>query len=373
MNAKIYIEDYNCITPIGTDIASNWKSLLDNKSEIKTHQILDNHPGCYASIVDNDIINTEFSKITDRTDFTRFEKLLIIAINPIIKSKSVAENSLLVLSTTKGNISEISQKSELPESAHLYFSAQKIADFFNFKTKPIIVSNACVSGVMAVSIAKTLIETDKYDDAYIIAGDELTPFVVSGFNSFQALSEKPCKPYDSQRNGISIGEAAAAIYISRKESTFEILGSSSINDANHISGPSRTGEGLVRSIQKAIEESDIQPSVIDYISAHGTATIYNDEMEAIAFNRLNLQNTPVNSLKGYYGHCLGASGLLEIIVGLECSKNSVLLPTKNFENIGVSQLINVIAEKKNAEIKLFLKTASGFGGSNSAIIIKRTN
>ena len=94
------------------------------------------------------------------------------------------------------------------------------------------------------------------------------------------------------------------------------MGDATCNDASHISGPSRTGEGLFRSITAAINEAKIKLEDIDYISAHGTATIFNDEMEAIAFNRLGMESIPLNSFKGYFGHTLGASGLVETIVGL---------------------------------------------------------
>jgi len=178
--------------------------------------------------------------------------------------------------------------------------------YFGFTTEPIVVSNACVSGVLAVAVAKRMMQSGVYDDAFLVAGDEVSEFVLSGFNSFQAMSENPCKPYDKDRNGVTLGEAVAAVYISSDESkiekgTIKILGDGSVNDANHISGPSRTGEGLYRSIASALKEANVTSNQIDYLSAHGTATLYNDEMEAIAFNRLDLENVPVNSYKGFLG------------------------------------------------------------------------
>src|SRR5690606_14514693 len=197
--------------------------------------------------------------------------------------------------------------------------AKKIADVFGFKIRPIVIANACASGVLAVSVAKNMFECGLYEDAYVLAGDEVSEFGISGFTSFQAMSSEPCKPYDENRDGITIGEAAAAVYITSSPSDglyFEVLGESAVNDANHISGPSRTGEGLFRSIINALKEAQVSAGQVDYLSAHGTATIYNDEMESIALTRAGLQHTPVNSLKGFYGHCLGASGLLEIIIAM---------------------------------------------------------
>ncbi len=229
---------------------------------------------------------------------------------------------------------------------------------------------------MAIAVAKNMIQAGKYKDAFVIAGDEISEFVISGFNSFQAIGSEPCKPYDKNRNGINIGEAAAAAYITSEPSEnekfrFKVLGDSAINDANHISGPSRTGDGLYGSIKNAMMEAHISAEEIGFISAHGTATLYNDEMESIAFNRMELQNIPLNSMKGYYGHCLGASGLLESIISMESALQNTLIPSKNFEEIGVTQPLNIIKENQPANIRYILKTASGFGGCNAAIVLEK--
>src|SRR5690606_36474465 len=155
------------------------------------------------------------------------------------------------------------------------------------------------------------------------------------------VSHSVCKPFDRDRIGINLGEAVAAVYLTKmpKESSVKILGSGTFNDANHISGPSRTGEGLFRSIQKAMEKSNIE---IDYLCAHGTATIYNDDMESIAFNRANLSEIPTNSLQAYFGHTLRASGLLETILGIHSLKNNTLIQSLEFENQGTTHPVNII-------------------------------
>src|SRR5699024_5555775 len=186
---------------------------------------------------------------------------------------------------------------------------------------------------------------------FIVGGDLVTQFILSGFNSFQALSGEACKPYDKNRIGINLGEVAAAVLVTPSkenlaEEAVEILGDATQNDANHISGPSRTGEGLYRSVKRALKESKIQPKEIDYISAHGTATVFNDEMEAIAFNRLGMEEIPLNSLKGYFGHTLGASGLIETIIGMHALNRNILIESKGYTEHGVSKPLNVI--RKNS-------------------------
>jgi 3-oxoacyl-[acyl-carrier-protein] synthase-1 len=304
--------------------------------------------------------------------------MFILALEPMVSKQEITAKTAFILSTTKGNIDALANTENAIENAQLGILAGRVSSFFGFKTEPIIVSNACVSGILAIAVAKRMIQTGLYDDAFVVAGDAISEFVLSGFNSFQAMSSEPCKPYDKERTGVTLGEATAAVYITANKSkvnkrSFKIVGDGAINDANHISGPSRTGEGLFRSINSALKEANIKASKIDYISAHGTATMYNDEMEAIAFNRLELQNTPVNSLKGYYGHTLGASGLLETVLAIESANNNKLIISKGYKDCGVTQPINIISESKKHEIKYFLKTASGFGGCNTAVLFEKVN
>lgn len=376
MRKEIYITDYNCVTPLGFDVKSNWQAILEGKSGVALHQVSDNLEAFFVSKIDSEKLDVEFNNNFDNQDFTRLEKMFLLSLKPLVEKHHISDETAFILSTTKGNISLLKNKKSLPESVFLSKLAQKLADFFGFKTKPIVVSNACVSGVMAISVAKNMIQAEKYKDAFVIAGDEISEFVISGFNSFQAIGSEPCKPYDKNRTGINLGEATAAIFITSElnqtdKFRFKVLGDSAINDANHISGPSRTGDGLFASIQNAMKEAKVSADQIDFISAHGTATIYNDEMEAIAFNRMELQNVPLNSMKGYYGHCLGASGLLESIISMESALKSILIPSKNFEEMGVSQDLNIIKENQSAEIKHILKTASGFGGCNAAIVLEK--
>lgn len=376
MQREIFITETNIITPLGFDVATNIQNIEDKISGIQLHddKKFSENP-FFGAMVNDEELDAAFAKISSSSEFTRLEKMMILALHPIVKTVPDQKTAFL-LSTTKGNITELSTSNELPESAYLQNLAKKIAAFFNFKTEPIVISNACVSGILAVATAKRLIEANLYDNAYVIAGDEFSEFVFSGFSSFQALSEKPCKPYDAARNGLNLGEATATVYITSdknlaKKGDVKIIGDGAINDANHISGPSRTGEGLVRSIESAFKESGIQASQINYISAHGTATIYNDEMEAIAFNRLGMKNVPLNSMKGFYGHTLGASGLLETVIAIESARKNRLFVSLGFDEIGVSESVNIIAENQDSDIKYFLKTASGFGGCNTAVIFEK--
>ncbi|WP_281226026.1 beta-ketoacyl-[acyl-carrier-protein] synthase family protein [Flavobacterium aquiphilum] len=376
MIKEVYINETNCITPLGFDVASNIKNIRNAVSGIQLQDKpkLFNSP-FYASIISDVDLDLAFAKMTTAVNYSRLEKMMILALEPIIKNSKVIlnERTAFILSTTKGNVTAL--ETENVQQAYLNQLAKNIVDFFEFKTEPIVVSNACVSGILAVSVAKRLVQAELYDNVFIVAGDEVSKFVLSGFNSFQAMSEMPCKPYSVNRNGVTLGEAAAAVLVSSngENAKIKILGDGSINDANHISGPSRTGEGLYRSIESALAEAKINSTQIDYISAHGTATPFNDEMEAIALNRLGLGNAPLNSLKGFYGHTLGASGLLETVIGIQSVQEEELFVSLGFDEIGVSQPINVIEKNEDKNIRYFLKTASGFGGCNTAVLFEKVN
>lgn len=376
MTKNIYITATNCITPLGFDVATNFKNIKAGKSGIVWQpSLLPIDAPLFVSTIQNSDLNTAFEKLEAGENFSKLEKMILLALQPLIEESKelLNQKTALILSTTKGNIVSLKNNSNDISSAYLGQLAQKIATYFGFKTQPIVVSNACVSGILAVSVAKRLIQSEAYDHVFVAAADEVSDFVIAGFNAFQAMSQEACKPYSINRSGVSLGEAAAAVLISsnKKNALVKILGDGSINDANHISGPSRTGEGLFKSIQSALAEAQISTEKIDYISAHGTATPFNDEMEAIAFNRFNLGQTPVNSFKGYYGHTLGASGLLETVLAIASLQNNLLIKSLGFDALGVSQPLAIIEENQDKELHYFLKTASGFGGCNTAVIFEK--
>ncbi len=377
---EVYITNHHVISPLGFDSASNFKSLLEGKSGIKKH-IRNNGDSYYSAHVDKNKVNEAFLKIEDKEKYTVLEKMMILSISHVLKESNlkITDKTGLIIASTKGNIEALSPNPEfynLKNKAYLPQLGKQIQGFFNFKNEPVILSNACVSGALALVVAKRLIQSNLYDNIVVVGGDLVSEFILSGFTAFQAISDKPCKPFSKNRTGITLGEAvASALVTSDKKSTYknriQIIGGASCNDANHISGPSRTGEGLFLSVKSALEEAKIEATELDYISAHGTATNYNDEMESVAFSRLKMLDIPLNSLKGYYGHTLGASGLLETIIGIESLNYNVLIASKGFDELGVTHPIKVIKKTKKKELNIFLKTASGFGGCNTAIILKK--
>jgi 3-oxoacyl-[acyl-carrier-protein] synthase I len=307
---------------------------------------------------------------------TFFDELCLRACEKAIQGvKLPPQKTLLVLSTTKGNIDLLAKENQAP-GLYLYSTAKKLAAHLGVKDFQ-VVSNACISGVLALIIAKRFINTGKYDHAVVVGADVISEFIVSGFQSLLALSNEPCRPFDKNRSGINLGEAAAAMIISADpdglgvKASICLTGEGVNNDANHISGPSRTGAELAMTINHALASAHAEPGEIDFVSAHGTATLFNDEMEAKAFNLCGLQQVPVNSLKSYYGHTLGAAGVLESVISIHSLMNDEIIGTKEFETLGVSQPLNVVAKTQSKPLRKIVKTASGFGGCNAAVVFEK--
>ncbi len=377
---SVYLSHNNIVSGYGLDAKDAVENIRNESTGLRSvsdAEILP-HPIC-TSRIDSDVLQNTFMELQPKEAYTRLEQLLILSLKETIKASQLklTDRVGLIVSTTKGNIDALEPQNPFPESrAYLSRLGEKIRTFFGFQNEAVVLSNACVSGVLALAVAKRFVLQGTYDHVFVAGGDLVTKFILSGFQAFQALSEEPCRPYDKNRTGINIGEVGASVLVTKdkallaKESVV-LLGEASCNDANHISGPSRTGEGLFRSIEAALKQSGLHANEIDCISAHGTATQFNDEMEAIAFNRARLQETPINSLKGYFGHTLGASGLLETILGMHSLDQNTLFASKGFQELGVSQPLNIIETTTPKQMTTFLKTASGFGGCNTAAIFKK--
>lgn len=375
---SVFVSSDNIVSPLGLTSAENFSQLEGSNSGIKMHEnSLMSEQSFYASLFEN---QDGFITGKQPDEYSKFEQLLITSIaDALDKSEVDATNkkTALIISTTKGNISLLETTDDPLSQRHkiaLQYSAKQIAKHFGFVSQPLVVSNACISGLLALLMGMRLIQSGQYEHAVISGADVISKFVLSGFQSFQAISDEPCKPFDEARKGINLGEAAGTIILSANPAFskgVKLLSGSVSNDANHISGPSRTGEELYQAIHKAMNDAGLSAADIDFISAHGTATLYNDEMESKAITLANMQTIPVNSLKGYYGHTLGAAGLIESIVCIHSLIENSILPTLGFNKLGVTKPLNVSNEIQHKNLTNCLKTASGFGGCNAAIVISK--
>lgn len=369
----VFVVADNVLSPLGKSTVQNFSKLKQGESAVKQQDgiSLSVQP-LYASLFNK---NEVF--VSGTHNYTKFEQLLIASVSDALQNSGIDaadKKTVLIISSTKGNIGLLETEKHdagLPSRIALSTSAKLVAGYFGFSDRPVIISNACISGVLGIITGMRLLRSGQYENVVIAGADVISEFVVSGFQSFQALSPQVCKPFDRSRDGLNLGEGAATIILSTREKFnqhIKIKGGAVSNDANHISGPSRTGEELAFAIKTTLKDAGLTAADIDFISAHGTATVYNDEMEAGALSLAGLQLAPLNSLKGYYGHTLGAAGLIESVISLESLRQQLLIPTLGFTETGVTSDVKVCTQLLPITASNFLKTASGFGGCNAAVV-----
>ncbi|MDB0715215.1 beta-ketoacyl synthase N-terminal-like domain-containing protein [Bacteroides xylanisolvens] len=404
---NIYITAHTLISSLGFGISENKKAIHDYRSGIRMQEAgrISDSP-ILAGMIDSVELEKRAkeqlekrAKELDISSYTRLEQLFILTIQEVISQSGVNLQELdcaLLLSTTKGNIDLLSDQEKRTNSdkpsdsvqstidnssflqelsvdspAFLWKMAERIGNFFEAANQVEVISNACISGVSALVVAKRWIELGRYKRVIVAGGDILSHFITSGFLSFRSVSAHRCRPYDIQRDGLSLGEACGAVLLETQGNINHIIlsGGAISNDANHISGPSRTGDGLALAINQAMEEAGALPEDISFINAHGTATVYNDEMESKAIHLAGLSAVPVNSLKPYFGHTLGASGIIETILCIEQLKEGIYYGTLGYETLGVPMPITVYGTHQPMPMKCCIKTASGFGGCNAALVL----
>ncbi len=369
----------NIISPLGMTTAENYDAVKNGRSALKRYHGLWGLPEPFvASLMDRNKVEQVFAALADNASYTIFEKMIILSASKALAETKIDPSSdrvLFILSTTKGNVFLLDKREKgFPqERVLLGVAARQMTDFFHNPNMPIVVSNACISGVCAQIQAMRELESRHFDYVVTIGADVQSVFIVSGFQSFKALSVDPCKPFDANRTGLNLGDAAATIIYTRKDTIdnndWVACRGAIRNDANHISGPSRTGEGSYRALKVALGET--HPEEIAFINTHGTATLYNDEMESFAIERAGLSKVPVNGLKGYYGHSMGAAGILETILSMQAIDDHNILATRGYETMGVTHSLVLSNQNQATDKRVFIKLLSGFGGCNAALLFAK--
>lgn len=284
--------------------------------------------------------------------------------------------TLLVLASTKADMSGIvtPEGDGLGQGDRL---ARRLGEALGLDGPRVAVSSACASGLSALALAGRQLRRGAATRALVVGADSLCPFIARGFGALLALSPEPARPFDRDRQGLSLGEGAGAILLSidpQESLGFELRGWGESNDANHVTGPSRDGDGLALATRRALQHADTSPGAIDLLHLHGTGTRYNDAMEARAMARVfaaDRQPAAAGS-KGQLGHTLGAAGILETLITLSALQRATTPPNVGLRRPDDDCTLSLLAPATAlADARLALKVAAGFGGINVALVLAR--
>ncbi len=255
-----------------------------------------------------------------------------------------------------------------------------VADFtrhyFGLTGPAVVVSSACSSSAKVFSSARRMMAAGLIDAAVVGGVDSLCLTTLYGFNSLGLISEQACRPFDAQRNGISIGEGAAFALLERTPKHLDadavlLLGIGESSDAYHMSSPHPEGLGARMAMQDALTMAGLQPAEIDYINLHGTATQSNDAAESKAVNAVFGPDTPCSSTKGATGHTLGAAGGVEAVICALVLQHGLLPAGLNTRQLDPTLELNYVLDNREQPVTRVLSNSFGFGGTNCSLIFGR--
>lgn len=401
MKKRVVITGMGIITGLGVGKTVNWEKMIGGVSSVK--DIISFDTSRYRGKKGVEILDLEvptFRNLNPKR-LDRATKLLIIAVKEALKEAGLTDKKLqltpvlLSLGTTLGGMisGELFHKTVIEKGVQkaplslvmdylAHCQARNLFKEFGLIGDYMVFSDACASGANAIGNAYKWIVSGEYELAICGGYDTMSEFTFSGFNSLMAITPTLCRPFDKERDGLVLGEGAGILILESfdfarergADIICEIVGYGSSSDAYHMTGPDISGRYAAEAIYTAWQEAGFID--IDYINAHGTATRYNDLMEARAINLVfdkKVKNIPVSSLKPLIGHTLGAAGAIEAIVAVLSILNNQLPPNINLKNPDPECPVSVISKPLSKEIVTTMSNSFGFGGSNACLVFREFN
>lgn len=370
----VWITDLAAVAALGNDISELWQNLLAGRSAIRpvTRFAADGYASSLAACVPN------LAADRNRSLLPALLERLLERLGPI------PADAALVTATTKAGIDCLErvvrgeaacQEDVLLSSPTAFLSAR-----LGLTGWAVNVSAACASGAVALARGALLIASGRTDAVLVCAADLVSEFVFSGFSALKVLSPAACTPFDRRRSGLSLGEGAAALLLmhpdrARRENRpclATLAGWGVAGDAAHITAPARDAAGLVQAVGRALSVAGLAPERVCAVSAHGTGTVYNDQMELTALARLfGERHLPVHSVKGAIGHTLGAAGAIEAALGVMTLTAGTVPPTAGFREPEHGAAGRVSSRPQALKGDTLLTVNSGFGGINAALLIQK--
>ena len=393
---KVFITGIGAISSLGTNISENRESLKNGQTGIGSANHFNSNytkslPFAEIKLSDDELKSR--LKISN-PGYTRATLIAFHAFDEAIKDAELTSAELsdfytgLISSSTVGGMcytdqlyadaNMVSEPSEYIKSYEGSDHTFKLAKHYKIKGFTDTINTACSSSANAIMLGTRLIQSGRAKRVIVGGADCLAKFTVNGFNSLRILSEYPCKPFDENRDGLTLGEASAYLVLeseevcSSKRKYAEVIGFGNSNDAFHPSATSDNAIGPLHAMRTALKVANILPEEIDYVNAHGTATPNNDSTESFAFSELFNTVPPFNSTKSYTGHTLAAAGALEAIFTILSITHSELYKSLNVTNpISVFNFKPIDSYQENVDLKYAMSNSFGFGGNCTSLIFSK--
>ncbi|MFL0804931.1 MAG: beta-ketoacyl-[acyl-carrier-protein] synthase family protein [Agarilytica sp.] len=392
---SLKISSYTLTTALGAGVSSNWLALKNGASGLKPCSEIDINDlttwvgevsGLDAAKLDENL--NEFECRNNRLaalalEQDNFSDRVRDAINRYGKHRV----AIYIGTSTSGiqhtELAYAERQAQLPDNTSLpewysyanthniYSPAEFVRQYFELDGLCMSVSTACSSSAKVFASAQRALEADLCDAVIVGGVDTLCYTTLYGFNSLQVIAQDICRPSDTDRDGISIGEAAGFALIEKQKPSIgdiAFLGYGESADAYHMSTPHPEGKGAELAMRAALDVAELEPQDVDYINLHGTGTKANDLSESISVSHLFGTETPCSSTKGWTGHTLGAAGIVEAIYSMLCIKNNWLPQSLNTNQIDPKITSHILEDALSIPVKTVLSNSFGFGGSNCSLI-----
>lgn len=396
--SEVIVTGMGVVSCIGNNVKENHSSLQNSFSGITKSKYFESK---YADIfpfgeikMSNKDLKKELQKDISNLDaFTRTELVAFKAFKEAIANAKLSKEQIssrktaFISSSTVGGMCETDslyedanlKNAEASKFINSYSGSShllKIVKHFKMKAYTSSINTACSSSANAIILGAKLIKAGIVERAIVGGVDTLSKYTVNGFNSLQIISKNKCKPFDEDRTGLNLGEAAAFLVLEKKEDSIdknkyaEILAWGNTNDAFHASSLSADANGIIKSIEKALKSANIEN--VDYINTHGTATLNNDSSEILGIAKIFKKIPAFNSTKSYTGHTLAAAGALEAVYSILAINNNEIYASLNIENpIEAFKIFPQKEYQNNKTINYVLSNSFGFGGNCTSLILKK--
>ena len=396
---RVYVTGMGIISALGENLQENHTSLINEQSGIGKAIHFESY---YASILpfgEVKIGNPELKKILNLEDepgYTRTCLLAVKAFEEAVANACLTQAELssfdtaLISASTVGGMcltDQLYEDANLKSAGSEYLEAYncaahtlKLVSKYDINGFTDTINTACSSSANAIMLGTRLIKSGRAKRVIVGGVDALAKYTVNGFNALKILSESPCKPFDENRDGLNLGEAAAYLVLESEEIVghkklyAEISGYGNSNDAHHPSAMSDDAVGAILSMKEAIHSAGILPDQIDYINAHGTGTPNNDSVELLGLTKIFGSVPPFSSTKSYTGHTLGAAGAVEAIFSILSIKNSEIYPSLHIETcMEEFSDFPVRSYQSGSTVNYVLSNSFGFGGNCTSLVFGKAN